>query len=314
VTINEVPTSHGPGDTELIMATRAGDTAAFGDLYGRHAPVAASRTKSRTENDTPAISLTLALPTGITLDGTDAGDGWTCTPAPAGATCDRGALDPGEATTARIPVRVGKTVSGWQQVAATVEAGESTGAIGFKVAVAPAGLHVGYAAAGSPAELALAGNTLLSCPVRPECLEWRGGRVDNQDEPMIPYRPGPDEPAPPPAWPPPRPPAVPASPCPPTPGSAGPAWSPGTATARSAATPCGSATPPVGPKDNACHSQAAGAIEGDGRPTFGVDVAAPAATVPADDATLTLTAGHDPLEVGVLALLAETAEPVPSTG
>ena len=59
---------------------------------------------------------------------------------------------------------------------------------------------------------------------------------------------------------------------------------------------------------------AAGAIEGDGRPTFGVDVAAPAATVPADDATLTLTAGHDPLEVGVLALLAETAEPVPSTG
>ncbi len=53
MTINEVPTSHGPGDTELIMATRAGDTAAFGDLYGRHAPVAASRTKSRTENDTP---------------------------------------------------------------------------------------------------------------------------------------------------------------------------------------------------------------------------------------------------------------------
>jgi hypothetical protein len=63
------------------------------------------------------------------------------------------------------------------------------------VPVAPAGFEVGFAATGRY-ELAMAGNTWLSCPARPACL--RGGRVDNNLVRLRPYLPSERDPAPPP--------------------------------------------------------------------------------------------------------------------
>jgi hypothetical protein len=139
------------------------------------------------------LTLTVGLPTGITVTGSDAGDGWRCTPAGSSVTCSRPPLAAGQTTTVRLPVAVGAQVSGFQTVATEITGGGRAARASFRIAVAPPGMTVGYAAAGAHGRFALAGNTLLSCLPRPYCL----ADADNQDRTMLPYLPLPGDPAPP---------------------------------------------------------------------------------------------------------------------
>jgi hypothetical protein len=78
-------------------------------------------------------------------------------------------------------------VAGFQTVTAIAGTQETP----LRVPVAPAGMRVGYAALGKVG-FGLGGNTLLSCPPRPACL-----RRDNRQQEILPFVPGPREPAPP---------------------------------------------------------------------------------------------------------------------
>jgi RNA polymerase sigma factor (sigma-70 family) len=139
------------------------------------------------------LRLTATLPHGVRLAGPDAGDGWQCTATADGAACRRAPLRAGATTTARLPVEVAADVTGFQPVTVQISAGSQRGRSTFRLPVAPAGLHVDYATT-ARVRLAMTGNTLLSCALRPQCL----ARADNHTVPMEPYLPGRDEPGPPP--------------------------------------------------------------------------------------------------------------------
>ncbi|MDI1459911.1 sigma-70 family RNA polymerase sigma factor [Catellatospora sp. KI3] len=136
-----------------------------------------------------AVRLEVTLPAGVHLIGADGGDGWRCETTTGGAACAHAALRPGQLSTVRLPVEVDKTVSGFQPVATSVEFGGRRRAAAFRVPVAPAGMRAGYAASGR-VDVALAGNTLLSCSPRPQCFQ----SDDNNLLPMLPLLPGVAEP------------------------------------------------------------------------------------------------------------------------
>ncbi|MBV1849097.1 sigma-70 family RNA polymerase sigma factor [Catellatospora sp. NEAU-YM18] len=136
-----------------------------------------------------AVRLEVTLPVGVHLIGADGGDGWRCETTTGGAACGHGALRPGQLSTVRLPVEVDKTVSGFQPVATAVDFGGRRRAAAFRVPVAPAGMRAGYAASGR-VDVALAGNTLLSCSPRPQCFQ----SDDNNLLSMLPLLPGAAEP------------------------------------------------------------------------------------------------------------------------
>lgn len=146
------------------------------------------------------VELAVGWPEGITLTGADAGEGWRCAAEPAGARCRRAAWPDEAARTARLPVSVAETLGGFAPVEISVTAGDRRGRASARVPVAPVGLRVGYAVNGRY-RLAMAGNTWLSCPDRPECLA--ADPLDNNYQPMAPYLPGGEDggPVPPPGLP-----------------------------------------------------------------------------------------------------------------
>ncbi|WP_412541703.1 sigma-70 family RNA polymerase sigma factor [Longispora sp. K20-0274] len=133
---------------------------------------------------TTPVTLTLDLPPQFTLTAPDAGDGWTCAKTDT-VTCTRPPLAPGAASTARVRLTVTADASGFYPVRLAVTGLGRRGSADVRVAVAPTGTRVGYAISGTPAAVALAGNTLLSCLPRPWC---RSTAEDNQDAVMAPYR------------------------------------------------------------------------------------------------------------------------------
>ncbi|MPZ27340.1 MAG: sigma-70 family RNA polymerase sigma factor [Micromonosporaceae bacterium] len=157
-----------------------------------------------TPGDTPTklhdrrdlVELVVGWPAGMALAGADAGDGWRCTAAGPGASCQRPVWRGGEARVARLPVTVADSLGGFAPVDLTVTAGDRLrGRSGVRVPVAPPGQRVGFAATGRY-RLAMAGNTWLSCQPRPDCL--RADPLDNDLVPMVPYLPaGGGEPTPP---------------------------------------------------------------------------------------------------------------------
>jgi hypothetical protein len=153
------------------------------------------------ESAVDVVGVEVGWPAGMALAGPDAGNGWRCVALDAGggeragAACQRPAWPAGESRTARLPVTVAETLGGLAPITVDVTAGERASEAGFRVPVAPAGLGIGYAGAG-PLELAMVGNTWLSCPIRPVCLD--DDRLDNNFLALRPYLPGPGEPAVPP--------------------------------------------------------------------------------------------------------------------
>jgi RNA polymerase sigma factor (sigma-70 family) len=137
------------------------------------------------------VELAVGWPAGMALAGPDAGEAWRCLARESGAVCRRAGWAAGSSSTARLPVTVDETLGGFAPVTVTVTVDGRRGEAGFRVPVAPVGLEVGYAATGGYG-VAMAGNTWLSCPVRPACL--RGDRIDNDLVPLVPYLPGVGEP------------------------------------------------------------------------------------------------------------------------
>ncbi|QSB05922.1 sigma-70 family RNA polymerase sigma factor [Natronoglycomyces albus] len=139
------------------------------------------------------LRLTLEVPTGFTLTGSDASDGWECDADGALISCVRDSLEPGQGTTAQVPIGIEPQVSGYQTVTISIRgAGESQATL--RVPVAPPGSAVGYASLEATG-VAMAGNTLLNC-LSFACQEqallgW------NDDFPMGPYVPGHGDPRPP---------------------------------------------------------------------------------------------------------------------
>jgi RNA polymerase sigma factor (sigma-70 family) len=198
----DLPGPAGPGTAESATAESA--TAESSRPAARPGP--ATESVRRLGSAAPAgrapsvpaggqVELVVEWPEGIALAGADAGDGWRCTATGGRATCRRPAWPGRESRTARLPVRVAGTLGGYAPVEVAVTAGQLRGTARVRVPVAPAGLRVGYAATGRY-RLAMAGNTWLSCPARRECLAT--DPLDNNLVPMVPYRPGAGEPAPPP--------------------------------------------------------------------------------------------------------------------
>ncbi|NUO60242.1 MAG: sigma-70 family RNA polymerase sigma factor [Hamadaea sp.] len=168
--------------------------------------VAGGKTKlplvfSRTESGRRAESLTLAdrsarripqrswtftmtLPTGVTLAGRDAGDGWTCR---GGSTVTCARAEPGARTVAKVPIAIGPQVTGFQPVVLRF-AGRS---MRFRLPIAPAGTVTAFAGTGR-LRTTLGGNALLSCLPRPACLA-----SDNNALTMVPLLPSATEPGPP---------------------------------------------------------------------------------------------------------------------
>jgi RNA polymerase sigma factor (sigma-70 family) len=184
-----------PGGRGAATGTPTGGTAS------RSPTRAATRSFTRTESSPAAarppgaarqVQLAITLPPGVRLAGTDAANGWRCTATPDGGTCRHARLAAGASSTARVPVTVTAGVTGFQPVAVAITMGTKQTRASFRVPIAPAGMTVGYAKTGR-VRLAMAGNTLLSCPTRPACLSGR----DNQQLPMAPYVPGPGDPVPP---------------------------------------------------------------------------------------------------------------------
>lgn len=142
-----------------------------------------------------STALGLSFPDGMTLAGTDAGEGWRCTGDgdPANVVCERAGVD---SSVARIPVSVALSVTGYQSIPVmtkvTTETGNAVSDGLLRVPVAPAGLRTGYAATG-PLGFGLGGNTLLACQPRPACLAQ-----DNNEQEMLPFLAGAREPVPPP--------------------------------------------------------------------------------------------------------------------
>ncbi|WP_051366496.1 sigma-70 family RNA polymerase sigma factor [Hamadaea tsunoensis] len=126
--------------------------------------------------------VSVTLPEGITLADADAGDGWSCANDKTDKTgtrigCARTRTAAG--SVARIPVEIGKNVTGFQQVTLKID-GRVTS---FRVPVAPAGARVAFAAAGR-LRTTVAGNTLVSCVPRPVCLSQDNNDV--QVGPLLP--------------------------------------------------------------------------------------------------------------------------------
>ncbi|NUR73746.1 MAG: sigma-70 family RNA polymerase sigma factor [Hamadaea sp.] len=168
--------------------------------------VAGAKTKlplvfSRTESGTRTEALTLAdrsftrttekswtfelaLPTGVTLAGSDAGDGWRCRGGSA-VTCTR--AEPGARTVAKVPIQIGPQVTGFQSVVLRF-GGRS---MLFRLPIAPKDMLTAFAGTGR-LRTALGGNALLSCLPRPACLS-----SDNNALTMVPLLPSATEPGPP---------------------------------------------------------------------------------------------------------------------
>jgi hypothetical protein len=186
--------SAGPADP-----TGPADAGASGSAPG-FAPPATVPRRAAAPATGPLVA-ELALPTGVTLRGADAGDGWRCTSGEAGVRCTHGSLAPGRRTRAYVPVTVAADarpeppavrVSGPTTLPATRTAAAGPGDSGRAAVVA-----------GSwPASVQVGGNTLLSCwTVLPACAAARadgGGTdrtgttdtadgTDNDDQLMAPY-------------------------------------------------------------------------------------------------------------------------------
>jgi RNA polymerase sigma factor (sigma-70 family) len=152
-------------------------------------PVTVRMTEASTKVD--SLTLRVPLPTGITLAGADAGDGWTCSAKAQDVLCNHSAKVHNGRTVARIKLTVAANVTGYQGFEVTVKAGAHSSTATLRAPIAPAGLHVAYAAAGRVG-YATAGDVLVTCQPRPDCLA-----KDNNAQAMLPWLPVAGEPAPP---------------------------------------------------------------------------------------------------------------------
>lgn len=152
-------------------------------------PIAIRLAESSVQAD--SLHLGVPLPAGLTLAGSDAGDGWTCGGSE-NVRCERALPVPAGRTVARIPIAVPPGVSGYHSFPVTVSSGAMSTDGTIRAPIAPAGLHVGYAATGS-LSYALGGNVLIACRPRPACLAR-----DNNGQEMLPKLPDHREPMAPP--------------------------------------------------------------------------------------------------------------------
>jgi RNA polymerase sigma factor (sigma-70 family) len=164
----------------LVFSRTESSTTAFGTRT--EALTRADRSFARTAKRT--WTFTLTLPTGVTLAGSDAGDGWQCRGAMT-VTCRR--AEPAARTVARVPIKIGPQVTGFQSI--TVRFGGRS--MQFRLPVAPEGTLTAFAGAGR-LHTAIGGNALLSCLPRPACLA-----SDNDALTMVPLLPTATEPGPP---------------------------------------------------------------------------------------------------------------------
>lgn len=175
VTVAEAPVrpviAHDPAQARL-------EAGQVGEL-----PIAIRLPESTTQSQ---ISMRVPFPPGLSLAGTDAGDGWTCSGSQ-DVTCERALPPPGGHTVARLPVAVGVELSGYQSIRVLVNDLEFV----LRVPIAPTGMRLAFAALG-PQGFGLGGNTLLACEPRPACLTR-----DNNEQDMVPIRAGIREPIPP---------------------------------------------------------------------------------------------------------------------
>lgn len=143
-----------------------------------------------TEEAEPVVA-TLALPDGVTLRAGDPGDGWVCASGDL-VTCTRQDLVPGETTRAYVPVSVAATAA--DGVPAVLVDSPRLGALTVAAdrGVVDGDLGVAMAMTG-PADVVVAGNSLLSCQLLAlACITARGGatsnvNVDNDDYSMTPF-------------------------------------------------------------------------------------------------------------------------------
>jgi RNA polymerase sigma factor (sigma-70 family) len=165
-----------------IVLTRKESTTTYEAGSARtRAGMSATRTMQRAA----AWQFTLTLPAGITPAGADAGDGWTCRAARAAVTCRRAKT--AARSTARVPIKIARTVSGFQRVTLRFRQTEAE----FRLPVAPEGMRLAFAGSGR-LHTAIGGNALLSCLPRPACLDR-----DNNGLVMVPLLPTETEPGPP---------------------------------------------------------------------------------------------------------------------
>jgi RNA polymerase sigma factor (sigma-70 family) len=140
--------------------------------------------------DADSLHLGVRLPSGMSLHGPDAGDGWNCrAPGVTEVVCDHSGPVRGGATTARIPVAVAAGLTGYQRVDVQVLNNGVKSAKQLRFPIAPAGLRLAYATVGR-AGFALGGNVLLACQPRPGCLNQ-----DNNVQLMLPTLPESREPS-----------------------------------------------------------------------------------------------------------------------
>lgn len=143
--------------------------------------------------DTSRIRLTMDLPDGFHLTGSDASDGWECDSSSNQISCEREPLEAGQDTTALVPINIDSGISGYQTLTISLSgAGESQADL--RVPVAPPGSAVGYASL-EATDVATAGNTWLDCAPFACQEQALVGWKDNF--PMEPYYPAPHHPQPP---------------------------------------------------------------------------------------------------------------------
>lgn len=133
--------------TNLLIAVRAAATEHDGDPTTTASgtpsdvPPAGSRHgRSATFDPVPGrkqVTMDVTLPEGVRLSGVAVREGWTCVPRSRGASCSRRALNPGESTTARLPVLIGPRIHGRHPVTVNVTDGRSGATTTFHITIAP---------------------------------------------------------------------------------------------------------------------------------------------------------------------------------
>lgn len=151
------------------------------------------RARESVDADDETTTLTLTLPDGVRGTGGDAGDGWTCEAGDAQAQCQRGPLEPGQSTTAYVPLSIDPHVTGFHDVEANVESADFSTDTVLRTPVAPPQTSVAFASLNATG-VANAGNTLLTCKPQPHCGH---DYADNHTSVMTAYTAGPNTPAPP---------------------------------------------------------------------------------------------------------------------
>lgn len=174
----------------LSIRIKALESAAAGQFKGTTAGSGGGSGSVGGEMPAP-VALRASMPAGMTLAAAAGGDGWRCQGGGTGAICTRASLNGSQASTVNLQVSVSRAVAGLQSVPVSVSAGVRRGLSTLRLAVAPAGTSVVYAATG-PNRLALTGNSLLACLPRPACVTDH-----DSDVWLAPYVAGPGDPSPP---------------------------------------------------------------------------------------------------------------------